>query len=330
MLISKTPLRISLFSGGSDLKSFYTQQQGAALSCTIDKFIYCFVHNQPTKQIKTVYDNVDYADCVDDVTHEITKQTLKYFNQTNNITCGSISDITARGSGLGSSSAFTVGLVNCLAQKKFGAGNVLQQYVAATACEIEIDRCQYPIGKQDQYAAAYGGFNLFQFNDDETVDRTPVYLAPETYRSLQENLILCNSGIHRQANDILKKQSTAMSDHAKFDLVRKSRDKAYEGVRLLQNKKVDDFGYLFDCAWQDKKAVVSDITNTFFDQIYDEAKQKGCIGGKLLGAGGGGFFLFYCKNKDRERVIKQITKHKGVSVLNFNFTDNCSTVVYSD
>lgn len=330
MLVSKTPLRISLFSGGSDLKSFYTKEQGAALSCTIDKFIYCFVHNQPSKQIRTVYENVNYADSVDDVTHEITKQTLKYFDQTENITCGSISDITARGSGLGSSSAFTVGLVNCFAQKKFAVGNVVPEYVATTACEIEINRCQYPIGKQDQYAAAYGGMNLFQFNSNETVERTPVFLCSETYQILQDNLILCSSGIHRQANDILKKQSSAMDDKAKFDLVRKSRDKAYEAVRLLQNKKIDDLGYLLDCAWQDKRAVVSDITNSFFDQIYDEAKQKGCIGGKLLGAGGGGFFLFYCKKNDRDGVIKQITKHKGVSVLNFKFTQSCSTVVYSD
>ena len=307
------------------MPSFYEKDFGAALSVTIDKFIYVIAHKIPNTNIKCMYDVIEEHTDINQMQHAITRETLKYYDIRKEITTASVSDIVTRGSGLGSSSAFTVGLVNAL-------GHITNQPIGATdlavaACEVEMNRCGYPVGKQDQYAAAVGGLNLFVFNSDGTVNVSRQIMYTEHVESLQNNLMLVYSGHGRDANNILQKQQNAMSSATKFDLVKKSRDKAFTGLELIRAGSIDDFGALLHDAWMDKKAVCEGITQDYFDVIYDKAMKAGALGGKLLGAGGGGFFLFYVPQERREDVAQAVTRDTLCKVYDFNFHKLGSEVV---
>jgi D-glycero-alpha-D-manno-heptose-7-phosphate kinase len=321
MIVSKTPLRISFFSGGSDMPSFYEKDRGAALSVTIDKYIYVMLHKTPHLGIKVMYDTIEEFPDVEQMQHAITRESFKYFGVEKEVTVASIADILAKGSGLGSSSAFTLGLVNVLAHQNKFESLVSREYLAQTAYYIERQLCGYPVGKQDQYASAYGGMNLFEFNKDDTVDIRPMTYNRNTWTDLEDRLLLVYSGRGRNANSILQKQSAAMSDETKFNLVKASRDKAYVGARYIKENRLNDFGVLLHEAWMDKKAVETSITNEYFDSVYNRAIEAGALGGKLLGAGGGGFFLFYVDPSKRQRVIDMITDGTECKIYDFKFTE---------
>lgn len=331
MIVSKTPLRISFFSGGSDMPSFYQKESGATLSVTIDKYIYVILHKTPHLGIKIMYDTIEEFPDVEQMQHAITRESLKYYDVLKEYTVASIADILAKGSGLGSSSAFTIGLINCLAhrdeQSRYSI--LTREYLAQKAYYVERELCKYPVGKQDQYASAYGGMNLFEFHADDSVDIKPLTYDRNLWSDLEKRLLLVYSGKGRNANSILQKQAAAMSETAKFDLVRRSRDKAFIGAKLLGENKLDDFGYLLHEAWLDKKGVASDITNEYFDDIYDRALKAGALGGKLLGAGGGGFFLFYVNSSNREAVISAVTNDTSCKIYDFAFTDFGSRITSS-
>lgn len=325
MIISKTPLRISFFSGGSDLPSFYKKEYGAALSVTIDKFIYVILHKTPNIGIKTMFDDVQELSELDQMQDGIVKESLKYYDVKKELTVASISDILSRGSGLGSSSSFTVGLINALHKYKMNQ-TLDKEDNAKIACDIEMNKCSFPVGKQDQYAATYGGFNLFEFYDNEKVNVNKIAFT-ENWIKLQNNLMLVYSGKGRSANSILQKQKDAMSDKVKFDLVKKSRDKAYTALKYFNSGDIDSFGYLLHEAWMDKKSVVKEITQSYFDDIYERALDAGCLGGKLLGAGGGGFFIFYVPLENQENVRSQITKNTECKVYDFKFYNNGTQII---
>ena len=310
------------------MPSFYEKETGAALSVTINQFIYVCVHKTPNLGIKVMYDQIEEVSDIKTMQHIITRESLKHFNINKDITIASISDIVSKGSGLGSSSAFTVGLVNALGSLTYG--NALPEYNATLACDIEMLKCNYPIGKQDQYAAAFGGFNLFEFYSDEKVSVKPIKIKAETLKRLNDNLLLVYSGRGRSANNILQKQKEAMSDKEKFNLVKRSRDKAYTAHQLLLKDNTDDFGSLLHEAWIDKKSVVKEITQTYFDDIYDKALKSGCLGGKLLGAGGGGFFLFYVPKEKRNDVVRNITDGTECKIYNFSFYGKGSEIITYD
>lgn len=324
MIISRTPLRISFFSGGSDMPSFFLRERGAALSVTINKYIYVMYHKTPHLGIKTMYDTIEQTADIELMQHSITRESLKHFNIDNDVTLASISDILSRGSGLGSSSAFTVGLLNCLS-----SGNYTRERLAQTAYHIERNMCQFPVGKQDQYAAAYGGMNLFQFETDDVVTVRPVVHNNENWEKLQNNLLLVYSGRGRSANSILQKQAAAMDEKDKFKLVQRNRDRAFVGANLFSAGLIDDFGSLFHDAWMDKKGLAKEITNDYFDVIYDKALKAGAIGGKLLGAGGGGFFLFYVRQEHRDKVINAVLNETSCKVYDFKFVEQGSSIVSS-
>ena len=324
MIISRTPLRISFFSGGSDMPSFFLRERGAALSVTINKYIYVMYHKTPHLGIKTMYDTIEQTADIELMQHSITRESLKHFNIDNDITLASISDILSRGSGLGSSSAFTVGLLNCLS-----AGNYTRERLAQIAYHIERNMCQFPVGKQDQYAAAYGGMNLFQFETDDVVTVRPVVHNNENWEKLQNNLLLVYSGRGRSANSILQKQAAAMDEKDKFKLVQRNRDRAFVGANLFSAGLIDDFGSLFHDAWVDKKGLAKEITNEYFDVIYNKALKAGAIGGKLLGAGGGGFFLFYVRQEHRDKVINAVLDETNCKVYDFKFVEQGSSIVSS-
>lgn len=322
MIISRTPLRISFFSGGSDMPSFFLKERGAALSVTIDKYIYVMCHKTPHLGIKTMYDTVEQTADIELMQHAITRESLKMFNMDNDITLASISDILSRGSGLGSSSAFTVGLLNGLS-----GGEFTREKLAQKAYYVERTLCGYPVGKQDQYAAAYGGMNLFQFETDDVVTVRPVVHNDDNWDTLQNNLLLVYSGRGRSANSILQKQAAAMDEADKFKLVQRNRDRAFVAANLFSAGLIDDFGALFHDAWMDKKGLAKDITDDYFDTIYERALKAGAVGGKLLGAGGGGFFLFYVKPQNRDRVINAVTHETSCKVYNFKFVETGSTII---
>ena len=321
--MSKTPLRICFFSGGSDLPAFYAKEPGASLSATIDKSVHVCIHETANIGIKVMYDTVEVVPDIDEMEHLITKETLKLFGLTKELTIASISDILSRGSGLGSSSSFTVGLIKSIA--KMQNIKMSKKDLAEAACEIEMIKCGYPVGKQDQYAAAYGGFNMFTFNCNGTVNVEP--LDDINYTELASNLILVYSGRGRSANAILQKQQASVNQIDKFNLIKKGRDKAFEGRQLLKAGDYDSFGQLLHDAWMDKKTLVKEISETYFDNIYSRAYEAGSIGGKLLGAGGGGFFLFYVKEEKREAVSKAITKDSDCKIYDFSFSFDGSKII---
>lgn len=326
MIITRTPLRVCFFSGGSDLPSFYEKEDGASLSVTINKFIHVVAHQVPNMGIKVMYDDVEELHDLEQMRHAITRETLKLFSINKEITIASISDIVSKGSGLGSSSAFTVGLVKAMSALK--KENISGSHIADIACQIEMNKCGYPVGKQDQYAAAYGGFNLFKFHTNGNVSVDPIALNNKNILKLQDNLLLVYSGRGRDANNILQKQQKAMSNIDKFKIVQRARDKAYEGRDLLLEGKVDEFGELLHKSWLDKKNICSDITQDYFDMVYDKAIEAGALGGKLLGAGGGGFFIFYVPEKDKNSVAWAVQQNTECKVYDFEFTGNGSNIVY--
>lgn len=311
------------------MPSFYEQEDGAALSVTINKFIYVFAHKVPHMGVRCMYDDVEEQHDIEQMQHAITRETLKYYNVTKEMTVASISDIVTKGSGLGSSSAFTVGLVKALSTTKYD--NSTRKYVADIACQIEMEKCGYPVGKQDQYAAAWGGFNLFRFRKNGEVEVEELRLTNPNVMALEKNLMLVYSGRSRNANNILQKQQKAMLDIDKFNKVKRSKDKAFHAVDLIHKGKIDDFGRLLHESWVDKKGVCEEITQDYFDEIYDTAIKNGALGGKLLGAGGGGFFIFYVPEKDRTKVEGAISNnHKDCRIYDFEFYGSGSHMVYSN
>jgi D-glycero-alpha-D-manno-heptose-7-phosphate kinase len=337
MITSRTPFRVSLFSGGSDMPSFYNKEDGAALSFTIDKYVYVSIHNTITPGIRTAFDTVETFNKIEEMNHPITQQALAFANIEGGISISSISDITTRGSGLGSSSAFTVGLANCLETSKhkdlsldYLRSIYTPEHLARMACVIEMNLCQFPCGKQDQYAAAYGGLNLFTFKSNGSVSVSSGFVSPYVLDKLESKLLLVYSGVGRSANGILQKQQSAMDDTEKFKLVQAGRDKAYKAAKFLENGDIGAVGEMLHSAWVDKKALVNEISENYFDIVYDKAIRNGAIGGKLLGAGGGGFFIFFVPENRQEECIRAITTDTKCQVLPFTITKSGSKIISVD
>ena len=321
MIITKTPLRISFFSGGSDMSAFYQREPGAALSVSIDKYINVCIHETPHKGIRIMYDQVEEQNNLESLDHIITRESLRYFNIDREITIASISDIISKGSGLGSSSSFTVGLMHALAARR--GLKLTPRELAEAACDIEIYKCGFPIGKQDQFAAAIGGFNLFEFAKDGQVNITQPAFNDRTLETLEQNLVLVYSGISRSASSILKKHNEAFLDAKKFEIIKRGRDKAYQAIEILKgpSTSISDFGKLLHEAWTEKKQWVKEMTLSDLDKIYLHAIDSGAIGGKILGAGGGGFFLFYVEPDKRVNLIEKLTSYSSqLKVYDFRFT----------
>ena len=334
MIVTKTPLRVSLFCGGSDLPAFCELEDGAAFSFTINKFTYVCLHESSAPTVRVMFDTVQETPDVSLIDHRITKAALWYADMGPGITVTSLSDITTRGSGLGSSSAFTVGLLLALAQTRTNFGRVHKtQFISShmlanLACEIEINRSGYHIGRQDQYAAALGGVNLFTFHPGGVVRQIVHHITPRTLAELEDCLLLVHTGRPRQAEDMLAKQTSAflMSD-TKLALVRENRDRAFEAVSALEQGNVARIGQLLADSWSAKKSIVNEMTSFDIDSIYTRALGAGATGGKLLGAGGGGFFIFFVPPDQRSAVIDAIHKDPLCRCVAFGIHSHGSQVL---
>ena len=323
MIITKTPFRISFVGGGSDLEAFYQQHQGAVLSTTIDKFTYISSHGFfDENSLRIKYSQTETVNDVDQIKHPIFREALKRFNVAGAIEISSNSDVPA-GTGLSSSSSFTVGLLHNLytVRRKFAA----KKQLAEEACRIEIDILKEPIGKQDQYAAAFGGLNVIKFNPSGTVFVEPLHLKKDVYDELQRSLLLVYVGKPRKASDILDEQKKNVQSLRGFDVLRQMVELVWKLHEALYDGRLDMFGKILHENWLLKKQLASKISDSYIDGIYKTALENGAVGGKLLGAGGGGFMLFYCEPKNQKKLRTALAAFKEMS---FKFENEGSKVIY--
>ncbi len=322
MIISRTPFRISFAGGGSDLPSFYKKETGAVLSTSIDKYMYVAIHPFfDKKKIQLKYSKTELVDSIEDIKHPIFKEVLKMYNLTG-VDLNSIADIPS-GTGLGSSSAFTAGLLNAV--RTYLGKATSGERLGELACDVEINRVGSPIGKQDQFAAACGGLNFITFYGDETVNVEKIIMKPEKKKELEENLLMVFVGGEHSANAILKNQQAAISDQKKFDTQRQMVQLAYNLRESLEHNNLDDFGRILHEGWLLKKSLTSGISNGIVDEMYNKGIEAGAIGGKLLGAGGAGFILFYCP---RERQTEFRERMGNINEMSFHFDDFGSKIIY--
>ena len=304
MIISRTPFRCSFAGGGTDLRAFYEHAAGAVTSCTVDKYVFITVNKRFDQTIRVSYSKTEIVDRVDQLEHPIVGEALKLVGVSQGIEITSIADLPA-GTGMGSSSSFTVGLLNAL--HAYNGHCASAEQLAREACRIEIGILGEPIGKQDQYAAAYGGLNHIRFNPDETVFVNPIVGARETREELNANLMVFYTGVTRSASKILSRQQA--ESKGKLDMLTQMREIAEKVAEVLQSgKKLSEFGKLLHRAWLLKRQVTRGISNPDVDRWYDSAINSGALGGKLLGAGGGGFLLFYVERPNHSHVREALSE----------------------
>ena len=299
MIITKTPFRISFVGGGSDLPAYYTQRKGAVLSTTIDKYMYISTHKFFEKdKIRCKYSQTETVDHVDELQHPILRTVLKDFDL-NGIEVSSIADIPG-GTGMGSSSSFTVGLLHNLTA--YSNLDISKEGLGSGACRVELDLLEEPIGKQDQYAAAFGGLNLIEFLPNGSVNVEPVLISDQTRKELNSNLKLYYIGNQRSASGILAEQKKNTAKKEKLDTLGKMVDLVYDLKDALTQGNLDDFGAILNKNWLLKQSLATGITNQRINDLYATALDAGALGGKLLGAGGGGFMLFYVPTHKQSAV----------------------------
>ena len=323
MIITRTPFRVSFCGGGSDLPSYYQKNGGCVLSTTINKYMYIVTHQSffPNQTVLK-YSQTETVNNLDDIEHKIFRECLKK-EGVEGVEITSVADVP-QGTGLGSSSSFTVGLLNNL--RCYKRQYSTKQELAEDACDMEINICGAPIGKQDQYAAAYGGLNFYQFNRDGSVSVEPVLLPNDKYTELEDNLIMLYVGGEHSASDILKEQGKNMaSEKDKEEGQKRIVDLAFVLKEQLEKGNIDALGEILDENWKIKRTLANGISNNRFDELYDSAMKNGALGGKILGAGGSGFFLFYVPKDGQDAFRKAMKK---LPEMSFRF-DHQGTVPIS-
>lgn len=303
MIGTRTPFRISFAGGGSDLASFYTRHPGCVLSTSINKYMYIFLHPYFNEKIQIKYSRTELVDRIEEIQHPIVRVALEQFGL-RGVDINSIADVPA-GAGLGSSSSFTVSLLHALCA--YTGKRISKESLARRACEIEIGFLGEPIGKQDQYAASFGGLNLINFHPDGNVEVQPVRLRQEVRRRFTENLLMFYLGGSHSASTILDdQQKNVTEDRQKFDLLVRMVELARQLHTALTNGTLGDVGPILDENWQLKRQLSKKISEDRIDAYYRMALSHGASGGKLLGAGGGGFLLLYCEKEHQESLRQSL------------------------
>lgn len=304
MIIVQTPLRISFFGGGTDFPSYYMEEGGCVLSSAIDKYIFVTVKKRFDNKLRIGYTQTEMVDSVDQVQHEIIREALRVTGVSNGLEVTTMGDIPSEGSGLGSSSTVTVGALHAL--YTYLGEMVSMEKLARDACEIEIGKLGKPIGIQDQYIAAYGNLRFFEFLPDGQVKVEKMNLDPEFRRGLNDCFLLFFTGINRRADTVLTEQKNNIKD--RMPILREIKEMAYQAKKDLELGNFDAFGSLLHQSWGLKKRMASPISNGTIDEIYDAARQAGAIGGKITGAGGGGFLLLYAPYEKHQTIRKALNK----------------------
>ena len=311
MIISQTPLRISFVGGGTDLKSFYKSEDGMVISSAIDKYIYVIVKERFDEKIYINYSVKEIVSDVSEIKHQLVREAMKKVGVDRGVEITTLADVPSEGSGLGSSSSVTVGLLNSLYH--YAGRQVTLEQIAAEACEIEIDICKKPIGKQDQYIAACGGLNKITFHQDETVSVSRLPVFNTNLLILGSRLLLFYTNKTRKADAILIKQKK--STDAKREVLREMRDFVPKLEKHLTNFRFNQLGRLLNENWLLKKSLVDTISNSEINDMYDKAMGAGALGGKICGAGGGGFLLMYVPKDKQDKVRSALSEYRELPFM---------------
>ena len=316
MIIVRSPLRITLGGGGTDLPSYYRQHEGFVISAAIDKYVYVTVIKPFQPGIYLKYSTIEHVEAVADVQHRIIREALRQFDfEPPQIEITTLADIPA-GTGLGSSGSFTTALLRAL--HAYGRNLVHPRDLAEQACDLEINRLGEPIGKQDQYIAAFGGLTCFSFCRDDTVKAMPLALTEEVRQNLQDNLLMFFTGYSRSASEILKQQDvgTRNNDAAMIENLHFVKMLGLKSKAALEAGDLEAFGRLMHVHWENKRKRAEGMSNVRIDAWYDLAMRHGAAGGKLIGAGGGGFLMFYAEEK---RALRRVMREAGLTEVRFHF-----------
>lgn len=324
MIIARSPLRITLGGGGTDLPSYYEEREGFLISAAIDKYVYVTLHKSFEPGYLLKYSRFEKCQEIDEIQHPIIRECLKMLDiKEKNLEICSMADIPA-GTGLGSSSSFTTALLRALHKMQ---GNIVStRTLAEEACEVEMNRLKEPIGKQDQYIASYGGITCMNFHKDGYVWVDPLNISDETLYNLEDNLILYFTGFTHSAGNILKEQNDKSKEHNEdmlknLDFV---KDLGYQSKAALEKGDLETFADIMNVHWEYKKKRSGGMSNSNIDEWYSLALANGALGGKMIGAGGGGFLMFYVKDKAR---FREVMRQTGMEEVRFRFEKEGSRII---
>jgi D-glycero-alpha-D-manno-heptose-7-phosphate kinase len=326
MIITRSPLRISLGGGGTDLPSYYRKYEGFLISAAIDKYVYITLHDTFQREIIIKYSKSERVQKIHEIQHPIVREALKLLNiDSDSFELASMADIPA-GTGLGSSGSFTCALLKAL--HSYNKTIIKPDELAEEACLIEIDILKEPVGKQDQYVSAFGGINCFTFYSDDKVNTKKLNISQETLFNLEDNLLLFFTGYSRSASGVLKEQDdkSKKDDPSMIDNLHFVKDIGYKSKIAFENGNLEEFADLMNIHWEYKKQRSGAITNDQINKWYELALKNGALGGKLIGAGGGGFLMFYA---DNHKKLRHAIMKEGLQELRFRFDFEGSKVVTS-
>jgi len=322
MIIVQTPLRVSFFGGGTDFPSFFMEEGGCVLSSAIDKFVFVTIKERFDKKLRIGYTQTEMVDDIDEIQHELIREALRLIRIDHGVEITTMGDIPSEGSGLGSSSTVTVGALH--AMYAYQGEIVTAERLAREACTIEIDTLKKPIGIQDQYIAAFGGLRFFQFLPSGEIKADKVHISPEAQRVLNDNFMLFFTGVSRRSSSILTEQKSNIKDR-KVEL-REIKQMAYQAREDIEKGDFDAIGELMHRSWELKKRLAGTVSNGSINEMYEAAQRAGAIGGKITGAGGGGFLLlcvpYECQNRVR-------TALKGLQELPFRLEADGTKVIFN-
>lgn len=326
MILSRAPVRISMGGGGTDLPSYYEQHGGFLLATSINKYVHILLNKRFEHDIRLSYSKTEIVDDINKIEHRIFREALKFTEITKQIEIVSISDVPSN-CGLGTSSTFTVALLNALFAYKRDYISI--ERLAEAACHIEINVLKEPIGKQDQYASAFGGFNAYYFEKDGKVRVEPLKIKEEMMMELQNNLFLFYLNMNRSASSILTDQNekSKKNDTSTINKLHKIKEIGLYTKKVLEEGKINEFGEILHNHWLTKKSLSPKISDPYIDEAYDIALKNGAIGGKVVGAGGGGFLMLYC-HENKTKLVEALKKY-GLTPTWFSFEFEGAKKIYS-
>ncbi len=320
MIVIQTPLRISFSGGGTDFEEFYLNGEGAVLSSAINLSVYTIIKERYDDLIYINYSKKEIVNSVDKIEHDLVREAMLMTGINKGVEITTLSDVTSEGSGLGSSSSFTVGLLHALYTYKGELPTA--ERLASEACKIEIDILKHPIGKQDQYIAAYGNIRFITFN--KVIEVNKVEIPVEVKQLFNRNLMLFHTGVTRKSGTVLESQLNNIKKRRTE--LNKMKQLAYEARDCLLHGKLDDFGEILHRGWEYKKNLTDKVSNTVIDELYSRGRNAGAIGGKICGAGGGGFLLFYCRPEKQENVRSALN---NLTEYMFSLKEDGSKVIFN-
>ncbi|MEO9307230.1 MAG: GHMP kinase [Nitrososphaera sp.] len=323
MIITRTPLRISLFGGGTDFRDFYKREYGAVVGFAINKYVYVMTHKRFEKSVRAGYSQIEIVEHYSHLKHDLIREGLHRMDVKGPIDVSTIADVPATGTGLGSSGSVMVGILSALSSysKKY----FKKEEIVRIACDIEINRLKKPIGKQDQYFAAYGGLSYFKFNPDESVRIERLNHNRSTVVDLQNNILCFYTGVGRNSHDILLNQQNQIKNNLIF--LHEIRDLADTARSLLKKGDITKFGEMLNTGWELKKKLSSNISSNLIDLYYKKAIKAGALGGKINGAGGGGFLTFYCEKRYQGKVRQALRRLREIDI---NISDSGSSIIFNN